>query len=71
MGASISILVIIVGVALNIAVFLVLLFAVLAVFRIDKRTKGMDLGLFALHEELQQVKQELLRAKREVINPLE
>jgi hypothetical protein len=61
--ASISLFVI--AVAINIVVFLVLLSAVLAVFRIEKRTRGMDLGLSALHEELQQVKQELLRARRE------
>jgi len=65
MGASISILVIIVVVAINVVIFSALLSAISAVFRMDKRTKGMELGLFALHEELQQVKQELLRVKRE------
>ncbi len=65
MGMSISLVLLVAAGVMNVVIFLVLLFAVLAVFRMDKRTRQMERGLQALHEELQQAKQDILRATRE------
>ncbi len=65
MGLTISVIAVLFAVALvNIVVFWVLLSAVKTVFRIEKSTIRMDVGLHALHEELREVKQELLSSKR-------